>query len=259
MPMFNSYDNNFHTYLKYYEKTISASSCRKMIQFQYCPPEDLFAETSRQQDVVDIEIFKHVRQCQISLPELRSGSIVIPPLKLSPEIIGAEYFLHAISSILSNKYHVGPIELPIDYNNPYSEYGCSINDMCLTYKSNFKCAGVMCLYKQTNEAIDESDSDDGDETVFDATSTTDEYAEQQTIKEMMRNAGDLAAKKILLAGNLLQNVIIYELTAKCHTGLSKMLKLIIDFDQNQSHSYCTTDTVSIGRGLNWLLNCINAD
>ena len=116
------------------------------------------------------------------------------------------------------------------YNNPYSEYGCS---MCLIQKSNFKCVvGVTSLHMQIDEGINISNDDGGDEVVFNARSATieiknNEYAEQQTKEEMMRNAGDLVAK-ILFEGNLLQNVIIYGLALNYNIGLVKILKLIID-------------------------------
>jgi len=92
---------------------------------------------------------------------------------------------------IKDAYNVECNELPKLYRNSYSEYGKSINDLCVIHKENYKLAAVVSW--SSDEEGSEIE-DDGDENEYDGISESLEfknysYTTQQAVKEMLKNAG----------------------------------------------------------------------
>ena len=244
--------DNFRTYMRYYnENTQSTRSCKEMIKFTYCRVEDLLDETHGQQNVID-DIYFRIAMNGLNIPEVDLGSDTIPPMVVKDEVTKNEYFTHVVATAIGDTYNCGHIELPHGFRTAYSKYDRSL-DVCVTHKDSFKCAraGMWSLIMQTNKDGKVYFGDDRDQT------ENEEYAEQQTIKEMMRNAGNLTAM-VLLRGDLAKEIIINGLAVNYDTGFAKLLKLIIDFNKNKAQTICSSEPVDMVEGFNWLLNSIKS-
>ena len=247
--MFTS--DNFHSYLRYHKETQSARSCKEMIKLTYCEAEDLLDETHGQRNVIPDNYINIAMG--LNIPEVDLGSDTIPPMVVKEEVTRNKYFNHVVATAIGDTYNFGHIELPEDYfKKPYSKYGRSLNDVCVTHKDSF-------MIMQTNKDGNVCVGYDRDQTASSRSGTlefkNEEYAEQQTIKEMVRNAGDLTAM-VLLRGDLAKEIIIYGLAVNYDTGFAKLLKLIIDFNKNKAQTICSSQSVDMITGFNWLLNSI---
>ena len=255
--------DNFRTYMRCYdENTQSARSCKEMIKFTHCRVEDLLDETHGQQNVID-DIYFRIAMNRLNIPKVDLGSDTIPPMVVKNEVTRNKYFTHVVATAIGDTYNCGHIELPHGFRNAYSKYGRSLNDVCgvcVTHKDSFKCAraGMWSLIMQEYKDGKVCFGDDRDQTergTFEY--DYEEYAEQQTIKEMMRNAGDLTAM-VLLQGDLAKEIIINGLAVNYPTGFAKLLKLIIDFNKNKAQTICSSEPVDMVEGFNWLLNSIKS-
>ena len=180
--------------------------------------------------------------------------------EVTPEIAKTEFFAKVMECIIGDTYAFGRIKLPDGYKNPYSIYGCGKNDICIVHKYDYAKAALINLQDEDTE--EESDCDEafgyeirGGTVEFKKTKYT--YATQQTSKEMIKTAGDLVAK-VLLMGKKVDSIIVYGLAASHRSKFAKLLKLDIDFNDNIIIAiiHCSTTAVDMGMAFNWLLRSI---
>ena len=124
---------------------------------------------------------------------------------LNHEVPRAKAFMEAIRESLKDEFTFRRIRLPKKFRKPYSEFGRSINDLCIVHKTFYKqegkvIAGVIAANEENSiEVLDKNNI------VFDEILIkggviefkNKKYALDKTIKEMFKCAGDLVAKTLI--------------------------------------------------------------
>lgn len=265
--------DNLCTYLRSYKTTKPASNCKEYIKLILQPSEKFVHKTILLKDIIDNDIIQGAVQPLYSQPTythkvFKDAIKYMPPVKVIGEVQKNQYFESVIDHLIGDEFIVGHIKFPEAYkhnNTAYSTYGRSLNDLCIMHKENYNIAlhkesyNISCVTFSSDDTGDDDDDLDDAHVSYGRSGTVEfklkEYAIQQTIKEMLRNAGDLTAK-ILMEGRIVQEITIYGMAACYNTGLGKLLKLIIDFNANKSKAFCSGDVVTIPTGFNWLLKSI---
>lgn len=205
-------------------------------------------------------------------------------MKINHEVIRTKAFIEFfLESELSHQFTFGHVTLPSEHvKYPYSMYGRSLNDVCIMhttqYKSCNKAAGgiIIGLIEKDNEDRKDNNGnskcgeekerimscDDIINNEFSASLGVLEFkqkrfAVEQTVKEMLKSAGDLVAK-VLTEGDILSQVNMYGLAVNYHTESALLVVLHLDFLQSKARILFSDDDnpVDMCRAMNWLLNAI---
>ena len=94
----------FHTYLKYYLNTTSATACEDKIDMTWCTSTDLLKKTSGK-EVLSSEIINHAVKPQY----ISSNLYDIPSMEVTAEMTRNQYFCHAVNTLIGDTYKVDPI------------------------------------------------------------------------------------------------------------------------------------------------------
>lgn len=143
-------------------------------------------------------------------------------------------------------------------------YGTSLNDVCIVHKLYYKNAH--CAVAGIISTMVDKDQDDEQE---DKTNQVDEFVAsgrviefktkacntEQTFKEMLKSAGDLAAK-VSIEGEIIDHIIMYGLAANFKKASAKLTILQLDFVNQQVVATESEEPVEMQRAMNWLLNSI---
>lgn len=78
---------------------------------------------------------------------------------------------------------------------------------------------------------------------------------ERTFKEMLKSAGDLAAK-VLIEGEIIDHIIMYGLAANFKKASAKLTILQLDFVNQQVVATESEEPVEMQHAMNWLLNSI---
>ena len=183
----------------------------------------------------------------------RSVDLAMGPLKVFNPVVDDFFQLplynedvNSLSYLLPSFFYCSRISVPL--KNSYSIYGKSRQDLCVFHERYTTTAGLLSWVDPQDEEIDAKAG------VLEHKNKG--YAEQQALKEMMCVAGNLTAN-VLSIGKRPVNVTIYGMAADYTTKKGKVLRLEVDFNNNQAHSYCSDGIINVGKGLNWMLNMIS--
>ena len=256
--------NRHSTYLRVYEKTKQPNTCKDTMPLKFVPTNTLLKEVDTKSTVVSHKIINSAMKPLYSYDHFGKVFDLIPISKeVTDELARNEFFKRILQTVIGNTYDFGKINLPEGKRKPYSIYGRARNDLCLVHKHNYFKAAVIMI--QDDECSERQDEDEEEDQNFDVRGRTLEFKvnqneymffpTQQTSKEMLKTAGDLLARALLM-GKQVDSVIIYGLAASHYSRHAKLMKLYINFNNNKASIDCSATAIDMAHGFNWLLNSI---
>jgi len=169
------------------------------------------------------------------------------------------------NSSLADDFSFGRINIGKPRGKCYSEFGTSKNDVVIVHKKHYKkerCAAAGLVYSMADPEY-KQDGEEYDNNVDNFTASggiiefkNAQFNIDQTIKEMMKSAGDLTAK-VLQEGAVVDYIIMYGLAANFKEGSAKLVSLQLDFVQQKAIAVTSDTPVEMQHAMNWLLMNIN--
>ena len=180
------------------------------------------------------------------------------------EVPRGKAFMEAIRASVKDEFILGRIKLPEKFRKPYCKFGRSINDLCIVHKTFYKqegkvTAGVIVANEDNSIEVLDKNND----IVFDGLLIkggviefkNKKYVLSQTIKEMLKCAGDLLAKT-LIQGSMVDHTTVFGLALNLDSKRCLLVTMYVDFIKEKTTVIHSDEAVHVYVGLNWLLNCI---
>ena len=183
-------------------------------------------------------------------------------LKIQHEMIRTTMFKEGLRVLLEDTDFTVDISVPLPgyFNDSYSLYGTFINDICITRKEIYSKEKLSAAIVHLSDVRqdDNATQDDTDDSFVDVgvmEFKQNDYAVDQTAKEMIKGAGDILAKG-LSEGLVVNYVLVYGLAINYSTLLGYPMLLNADFEQSKMHFYVKSSKVSMYDGVVWLLKAL---
>ena len=274
-----------NSYLKVYTnvKQASTSKCKVHI-WKVCPANEILKAAIDTTVYIDHLTMKkaleprfvHLGDAVLEGTHITISDLEVESIEVNYKTLQTKAFVKRISQHLVKhkyQYSIEPIRLPKRLRKAYSEYGRSINDCCIIYRTSYRgttqvAAGVITglnstqLFEDTKETIKEGKktNDRLFEGVFTSVGIIEfkrvKFDTEQTIKDMLKAGGDLIAK-VLIEGNKVDRAIIYGLAANYQHKNAILVVLLLDFVSCNSYTFMSSEPVNMCDAINWQLNCIS--
>ena len=147
--------------------------------------------------------------------------------------------------------------------SPSSLKGCSdlswLDYICIAHKEFYSKAKLSAAIvhlgdERQDDNATQDDTDDSFVNVGVMEFKQNDYAVDQTAKEMIKGAGNILTKG--LSEGLVNYVLVYGLAVNYSTLLGYPMLLIADFEQSKMHFYIKNSKVSMYDGVVWLLKAL---
>lgn len=183
------------------------------------------------EDILDKLLIQKALTPYATLAEAMQNEL--PLMEIKAEIVRNEYLAFLLKRV-GDMYKIGNIELPSGFTGSYSEYGKSINDLCIIHKTLYKYAAVIScpneqLHSEENKWYDRNEDEMYDATCESVECKVRHHAKQQAAKEM-KSAVDLLAMA-LLEGVLVNEILVYGMAINYEDKMANLLKLRLDFQK----------------------------
>lgn len=144
-----------------------------------------------------------------------------------------------MTTALQDDFQIGCINTGFQklLKNPYSKYGYSRNYFTIMSR-HYQKKGILKLGLVTTGNLHK----------------LDHFNVPQTIKEMLKSAGDLTTALGLINGMLIDEIYVYGLACQYKNQSANLLKMNLNFSDNKARTVITYDKIDMHEALMWLLN-----